>query len=292
MKRIMKPRLVALFIFLSFNALLSMEKDSKSKPLDAAHVLSVQIMARLLDSKNPSTFIIPKWPDNESAPPRKCRTVEQLVDGPHKGEKATIERSGWSEWGIDIMSSCSLERLKGNQIPLFVFKFFADTDVFDADARAPLYMGKIDDVSVVIPSSWLSDEDEINLFNFHRYELEVLSDQLFCSNPSENLPARRILMEKIAKEKYRDSSSNVFLHAVFLEALKKKDASILYDPTILHNSFCVVNSDLLKNIKKKDDHADAAIPATIVSLWIDMLANDSSSYFNVIPRDLINPYVH
>lgn len=288
----MKSGLTHLFIFLSFNPLLSMEKNSKSKPLDAAHVLSVQIMASLLGSKNPNTFIIPKWPNHESAPPRKCRTVAQLVDGPHKGEKATIERSGWSEWGIDTLSSCPLERLNGEGIPLFVFKFFADTDVFDKDARVPLYMGKIDDISTIIPNSWLSPEDEINLFNFHRYELETLSDQLFCPHQSENPPARQILMEKIKNEKYRDSNSNVFLHAVFLEALKKKDASILYDPTILYNSFYIVNSNLLKNVKRKDDDpADVVVRATLVNVWINVLAKDSNSYFNLMPRELINNYL-
>lgn len=288
----MKSRLIPLFICLSFNALLSMEKNSKSKPLDATHVLSVQIMASLLGSKNPNPRIIPKWPNHESAPSRKCRTIAQLVDGPHKGKKATIERSGWSEWGIDIFSSCPLERFNSEGIPLFFFKFFAETDVFDKDARAPLYMGKINDVSAIIPSSWLSLEDEINLFNFHRYELKTLSDQLFCSHQSENPPARRILMEKIAKEKYRNSDSNVFLYAVFLEAFKKKDAAIFYDPTILHNAFCVVSSDLLKNVKRKDDDpADVAVTALIVSLWTDVLAKTSDSYLNVIPRKLINTYL-
>lgn len=288
----MKSGLATLFIFLFFNALLAMEEDSSIKPLNTAHALSVQVMASLLSSKEPNTFIIPRWPTHESAPPRKCRTIAKLVDGPHKGKSASVERSGWSEWGIDTVSSCPLERLNGGLLPLFLFKFFAATDVFDKDARYPLYIGKIDTVTAIIPSSWLCQEDEINLFNFHRYELATLSDQLFCPDPLAHPSARAILIEKIKKEKYRNSDSNVFLHAVFLEALKKNDTIILYDPNILHNSFHVVNTDLLKNIKRKDDdHSDVAVPEKIANLWISVLARNSDSYFNLMPRELIDIYL-
>lgn len=265
---------------LSFSLLSSME-NNQVKPMHSARALMLtELIPHLITTAQPDGVILPQW--HESASPRKCRTIAKLEFGPHKGKTATIERSGWSEWGMDISSTCPISRLQAAMGSAFVLKFICETDEFDKEARSALYVGKIDGTTAIIPSCWLSHEDEINLFNFHRYELETLSDQLF----PENAPARKILKEKIKNEKYYAHPS-VFLHAVFLEAIKKNDAEILSDPTIVYNSFDIIAHSVLKNSKRKDtDLTDQQLRAKLIALWIEILTQRTDTYFSLLPKDI------
>lgn len=232
-------------------------------------ILSAQIMPTLLELKKNEIEhekygrmlgrIVPKWPSDESIP-QKCRSIAKLAQGPYKGESARIERSGWSEWGIDRISSAKIERIFSINAP-FLWKFSLDVPTESRDFAASIYMGKIGDAQCVIPESWLSAQDKINMFNFHRYELEVLAKQLFDSKSD----FRTILMSKIKNEIYR--SHSVFLHAAFLEACKQNDSEILTDRTILYNSLEILDDELFKNVKKKsEDLDDAAIRSKIKEL--------------------------
>lgn len=140
---------------------------------------------------------IPEWPGGVG---HKCRTVT-LSEGPDKGNKARIVSSLWAWKGIDTIKSCSSVNHIFGEAFYPLWKFYLEVDVMSPDGCTPLYYGKIvykegDGGGCIIPESWLSAQDRINLYNFHRYELEILGKQLFDSTSK----SRPILLAKINNE--------------------------------------------------------------------------------------------
>ncbi len=180
---------------------LTMEKELEEKERAA----SAKVAALIYDKMQTGELVpepvpgIPDWPKNDSTSGDKCRTVKALAAGPYKGKEAKIIRSLWSFQGIDILSSVEHTKyIMGAILPLITF--YLKTPALHEDNYTPLYYGKINGAGRVIPETWLAHEDRINLFNFHRYELDTLHEQLF--NPASN--SRKLFMNKIANELDRE----------------------------------------------------------------------------------------
>lgn len=311
---------------------------------------------KLKPEKNPAT---PQWPFFEKidyedpereaklklqalAEPHK-RTIEKLAYGPYKGKKAIIERSGWSLWGVDTMYSAKSEHIMGVNLPL-MWTFYFKLPALHIDGYVPIYYGHVcyengHHAGRVIPESWLSEKDKINLFNFHRWELEVLASKYGARLFDPQSPARPVLRAKIKNELDRCEtvpmctflrvnrrallqdpecaqrmlsftklnkeiaiaretadpsdtwSDSIFLHALFLEALKHEDVEILTNRRILYNSLWVLDQKSFDEIKKKEGDLDAATIFKKIDKWLPlaeiMRENEYVDAHNMIYTDLL-----
>jgi hypothetical protein len=145
-------------------------------------------------------------------------TVEKLAYGPCRGMKARIERSGWALWGVDTLDTSTADHVCGVNLPMMCNYYF-DTPALHIDQYVPLYFGHLLHENGyiearVIPSSWLSLDDRINLFNFYQWELEVLGSKYGARIFDPQSPARAMLRTKINNE-LDNGQTTLMIHFLF-----------------------------------------------------------------------------
>lgn len=196
---------------------------------------------KIKPKKNPAT---PGWPVFETfdykdpekeqklkvqelAKPHK-RTIEKLAYGPCKGMKACIERSLWALWGVDTLDTSVPEDILGVNSPVMDNYYFT-TPPLHVDQYVALYYGHIVHANGysearVIPASWLSEQDRVHLFNFYRWELEVLASKYGARLFDPQSPARAMLRAKIMNELNKGQTT------ILIHFLRKHRFDLLRDP--------------------------------------------------------------
>ncbi len=278
-----------LFILL-FQSVFSSDKffneEADHKRTQALNAIGLLAYAKISSIKSEShslDFYI--WPKGT---PYKCRTIKELESGPYKGKEAKIMRSLWTMCGIDTIFSTTTNRIlsESSRLPALL-PFFMDCSPFPDDSKpsSRLFYGKIDDMGHIIPDCWLSYADKQNMFNFHRWELDVLGSQFLKQSNFEAstiLPNAQVPVYQVKINNELNSGSDVFIKALFLEAMRYGDGKVLYQlwPHIKnHKDILSIGLKLITNGNVKPSANKLTID--IMTSEIEKLLVNSSEIENV-----------
>lgn len=211
--------------------------------LDSA---AIMFLAHNIEQAEAKTLAVPKWPEKVQ---EKCTTITALASGPYKGKQAKIIRSGWGLWGIDSIGARNIKVGNIRTAGPLVWKFYVESSL--KEYAPSLYYGKIadDDLGIIIPQSWLSDEDVKNLFGFHRYELEVFGDQLFTDTEVSKLFKNTIQEHLFGLDGFMVASFFLALKSKYGKEVLDYIRNLTSDWLLISPSLCSEFARMRKQIK-------------------------------------------